>query len=61
MAWGELRHAPVMFVHTAEREVTRIDMLTPEEARAVIVRLCDELAEARARLERRARDGRSHR
>jgi len=51
----------VMFVHTAEREVTRIDMLTPEEARAVIVRLCDELAEARARLERRARDGRSHR
>jgi hypothetical protein len=41
----ELRFAPVTHVHVGygEGDVVRLDMLTIEEAREVIVRICDEL------------------
>jgi hypothetical protein len=46
MAIG-LQNAPATHVWTGDKHVKRIDKLTLEEARDVIVRLCDDLQEAR--------------
>jgi hypothetical protein len=43
----ELQNPPATHVWTGEKMVKRIDKLTLEEAREVIVRLCDDLQEAR--------------
>ena len=43
----ELRFAPATHVFAGHAQVVRIDALTIEEAREVIVRLCDDLEAAR--------------
>jgi hypothetical protein len=47
VAWPALRHPPLLFVRTGPHEVGRVSLLTAREARAVIVRLADELESAR--------------